>query len=182
MTAVIHDPEAALLGEAARWIGTRESPVGSNRGVAVDFFNYQTLRKHDDSHWRPYPNGVIGAPWCASFVSTIGRLALGAAWPVPSEVSVSRMVQWAERVGVFEGGDRDAPPRPADLFVLWYPSLGRWGHVGLVSNVDDSTIGTIEGNTGEAGQREGYGVLARRRMWEDSQVGIIRWANLLEGN
>jgi hypothetical protein len=177
VTATIDDPIKALLDEAGRWLGTRESEGDENRGVAVDFFNYQTLLGQSQNHWRPFPNGVMGAPWCASFVSTIGRMALGHAWPVAQEVSVSRMVTWAESASVFHRSSVTAPAQ-GDLFVLFYETLNRWGHVGLVSGANADTIATIEGNTGPAGSREGFGVFARERALDD-RTAFIRWVDAL---
>lgn len=178
MSARIDDPAAALLEESMRWIGTRERDGAANRGVAVDFFNYQTLLGRSENHWRPYPDGVMGAPWCASFVSTMGRMALGRAWPVAQEVSVKRMVRWAERKGVFHRASQTSPSK-GDLFVLFYERLNRWGHVGIVSEVQGSMIETIEGNTGPSGSREGFGVFSMTRVVGE-KTGVIRWVDAIQ--
>src|SRR5690606_39153725 len=62
-------------------------------------------------------------------------------------------------------------PRPGDVFSIYFPSLGRVGHVGLVASFDGRYINTIEGNPSGPGSREGDGVYARRR--ELSKVHAI---------
>ena len=167
----IADPIAAVLEEARRWVGTREVPPGSNRGVAIDFFNFHTVPA-----WEPYPQGVRGAPWCAAFVSTVGRLALGLAWPVERTVSCQTMVQWARDKDVWYPHPEE--PAIGDLFVLYYERLGRHGHVGFVTGVDDESILTLEGNTGPAGSREGFGVFERERRLNE-QTGFVRWVEAI---
>jgi hypothetical protein len=177
VSATIANPAQALIEEARRWVGTVESPRGSNRGLAVDFFNYQTALGVLTDGWKPYPSGIQGAPWCAAFVSTIGRLALGRAWPVDQTLSVARMVRWAEAKRVFDRYP-DRSPEVGDLFVLYYEQYRRWAHVGIVAATDGGTIRTIEGNTGDDGTREGYGVLARTRTLT-AAFGRIHWTGAL---
>jgi len=169
--ATIADPVREVLGEARRWLGVREEPRGSNRGVAIDFFNYQSL-----PDWRDYPMGVKGAPWCAAFVSTVGQLALGHAWPVQRSVSCQAIADWADSKGVLHRH----PEKPAggDLFLLYYQSLGRFGHIGLVAAVDGDAIMTLEGNTNLGGTREGYGVFERVRQ-AGATTAFVRWVAAL---
>ena len=46
---------------------------------------------------------------------------------------------------------------------LYYPHLGRLGHIGIVTGFDGKNIYTIEGNTNAAGSREGQGVYRKIR-------------------
>jgi hypothetical protein len=65
---------------------------------------------------------------------------------------------------------RDQPrkhtPQRADLFGLYYASLRRIGHVGFIDSWDAASgyAITVEGNTNEAGSREGDGVYRKRRL------------------
>ncbi len=49
-------------------------------------------------------------------------------------------------------------------FCLWYSNLNRIGHVGLIVGEDDDYLLTCEGNTSEAGSREGTTVKKRKRL------------------
>jgi hypothetical protein len=169
--ATIEDPVHAVLAEARRWLSVREEPRGSNRGVAIDFFNYQSLQD-----WRDFPMGVKGAPWCAAFVSTIGRLALGHAWPVKTTVSCESMANWAESEGLLHR--YPDPPDEGDLFLLYYQSRRKFGHVGLVTGIGGETILTLEGNTNLGGSREGYGVFERTRTIGET-TAFVRWIDAL---
>jgi hypothetical protein len=54
-------------------------------------------------------------------------------------------------------------PKPGAL-VVWRHGNGWKGHIGIVSSiVDDKTFKSIEGNTNEAGSREGTAVLEKTR-------------------
>lgn len=170
--AIIKDPVAAVLSEAKRWIKTSEEPPGSNRGVAIDFFNYFSLPV-----WKPFPNGMKGAPWCAAFVSTVGRLALGEAWPVVRTPSCLAIGKWAESQGVlFQHSDG---PQRGDLFLLYYERLKRYGHVGFVTSVTADSFETLEGNTSMTGGREGHGVFQRIRR-RTEKTFFVRWVSKLE--
>ena len=168
--ASIPDAVAAVISEGERWLEVREDQ-GPNRNVAIDFFNYQTLPA-----WQPFPNGMKGAPWCASFVSTIGQLALGHAWPVERTPSCQRISEWARSRNVFF--EPPAAAEVGDLFLLFYQGLGRYGHVGFVRGVQDGTILTLEGNTGPDGSREGFGVFKRSRS-VTQKTAFVRWADAL---
>jgi hypothetical protein len=124
-----------------------------------------------------------GNPWCGSAVYTwlveagVGGLGGGRAFAwSPAWHPADRQV-WTNARGInskFQGKGGKAP-RPADVFGLHYASLGRVGHVGLLfSDAGDYWI-TIEGNTNNAGSREGDGVYSKRRR-KDQITVISRWA------
>ncbi|MEJ2883214.1 hypothetical protein [Pedobacter sp. GR22-6] len=46
---------------------------------------------------------------------------------------------------------------------LYYPSLGRVGHCGIVTELRGDFCVTVEGNTGATAQREGQGVWRKMR-------------------
>jgi len=172
--ATISDPVQTVLAEAERWINERERPRNSNRGVAIDFFLYHAIGDRDRPHaWKPYKLGIIGAPWCAAFVSTVGRLAIGKAWPLEQTVRCTALGKEAVKKGILH-----ERPEVGDLVLLYYANLGRYGHVGFVKEVNDDTITTIEGNTCPDGSREGHGVFERPRAVTDS-TKFVRWVDLL---
>ncbi len=167
------NPVAALLDQAQRFLDVRETPPGSNRGVVIDFCLLNAL----PGAWEPFPVGVKGAPWCAGFVSLVGQLALGLTWPVPRTVSVQVIAEWAE-----DKQHATAFPRAGDLMLRYYPSLQRYGHIGIVTAAPSSRkYSTIEGNTGVQGSREGWGVFERHyNHKENPNVMFVRWVDALE--
>jgi hypothetical protein len=69
--------------------------------------------------------------------------------------------------------------READVFGIYFQSLQRIGHVGVLDetwNNGSNMIYTIEGNTNSAGGREGDGVYRKRR----SKNQIYRTANWID--
>ncbi|MEJ6979653.1 hypothetical protein WG906_04280 [Pedobacter sp. P351] len=55
-------------------------------------------------------------------------------------------------------------PSPGDVFGIFFASKGRIAHCGFVDSWNDSWLLTVEGNTNEAGSREGDGVYKKRRL------------------
>jgi len=158
----------AVLAEAKRFAGVTEQPAGSNRGVEVDYFVREAGLD---------PKGAY--PWCACFVGQIGRQALGAAWPCPRTASVAALAAWAKTNA---GADvLVEQPERGDLFVLWFPSLNRFAHVGFVTAVTPGGFTTIEGNAAPpnaTSSREGFGVFERARSVATS-TRFIRWVKAM---
>jgi hypothetical protein len=167
MPATIDNPVAAIIRTAMLFRKVREEG-GSNRGYVPDFCNWWVIRD-----MRDYPLGGRGAMWCATWVCTIGRLALGEAWPIPvrAEYSdVDNLVEWAKDNRVFNIGE----PNAGDIFVI--PSSGgsSWVHTGIVTAIlNEQEIETIEGNTNDDGSANGDGVYTRIR--NIANLGFIRW-------
>lgn len=63
---------------------------------------------------------------------------------------------------------------PADVFTLYYPSLKRVGHTGLVLRQEGQYVITFEGNTNADGAREGNGFWIKRRRLSEIHR-ITRW-------
>ena len=125
-------------------VGVREA-TGRNDGPAVErYLAHVGLSK--------------GYAWCAAFVSYhldgCGVKNPRSAWS-PAFAAASDRV-WTPRKA-------SRSPLPGDVFSIYYASLKRVGHVGLVVSVDGRYINTVEGNTSGPGSREGDGVYARRR-------------------
>lgn len=56
-------------------------------------------------------------------------------------------------------------PQPADVFGIYFKSKGRIAHVGFIHDWSHSDYAlTVEGNTNDAGSREGDGVHRKRRL------------------
>jgi len=91
-----------------------------------------------------------GYAWCAAFVkfcfSEAGITTTGTAWSpdwfTDNNTKYIRGHRWGYTA------------KPADVGGLYYASLGRIGHVFLISKVTSDYFVTIEGNTTSAGTRE----------------------------
>lgn len=120
---------------AQREIGVQE--ISENSGLRVDQYNaYVGLKK---------------VPWCASFVSwcfgQVGYAQPRTAWS-PSLFPTNRLVK---------------EPLPGMVLGIYFPKLKRIAHCGLVEQVKNDLVYTIEGNTNVNGSREGTGVFRRLR-------------------
>jgi hypothetical protein len=113
-----------------------------------------------------------GYPWCAAFVrwcydqvkvkTTINGAAASVHRP-------SALVYAARRLLT--------EPKPGDAFTLWYIALNRIGHTGFYHRRINRTVyETVEGNTNEAGSREGDGVYKKYRSF-NATYSISRWTN-----
>ena len=175
MKATINDPVRAVINTAQRFVGNLEYPKNSNHGITPDFCNWWVIKD-----MRPFPMGGGGAPWCATFVSTIGRLALGMAWPIPMTSDVSRLAKWAQEERVYLNKPSISMIDPGDIFLVPNSNNTDWTHTGFIIHIDkdNNRVVTIEGNTDGSGSREGNGVYERTRSIDF--IDTINWINTLE--
>ncbi len=144
----------ALIAAARATRFVREEPKGSNGGQGVEAMLAGVgLPK--------------GQPWCAAAVAWWGVAALGARWPLPKTGGCAVLGDAAAAKGWLV-----AQPEVGDVFLIWFDSLKRFGHTGLVTDA-----GTIEGNAAGGGDatREGWGVFEKVRHWRPEDR-FIRWA------
>ena len=129
---------------------------------------------------RLYTKGNEGPdwPWCAGFATFVLRQACethGCEMPVGSTVSCDLLAADAQRAGCFAKGvataDR-AKVKPGALF-LNRRTAGDWVHTGIVVSTEGDVFHTIEGNTNDAGDREGYEVCARVRGYKDKDFVVF---------
>lgn len=120
--------------------------------------------KNDGNEVEKYLKSVglgKGYAWCGAFanwvlkqhqITTPKGAAMAMAWFPNSHT-------------IWQRGTGETPQR-ADLFGLYYSHLKRIGHVGFVERWDEASgyAITVEGNTNEAGSREGDGVFLKRRL------------------
>jgi CHAP domain-containing protein len=90
-----------------------------------------------------------GEPWCASFVSWCLLQASGGnagQMPVPyCPGARALLAEFQEKGWAFKPQSRQ--PQPSDLVFWWRVQLAGWeGHVGLVHQLRDGMLYTIEGN------------------------------------
>ncbi len=105
-----------------------------------------------------------GASWCAAFCS-YNLWAVGVSCPPAprtawAPVFATRYVVWSQAL---RKTHKAREPQTGDCFTLFYPTVGRVGHVGFVVGQTDKYFITIEGNTGLSGSRDGSGVHKLKR-------------------
>jgi hypothetical protein len=151
-----------VLGSAQTWEGLTEQG-GENKGIVPKLCLADV--------------GLAeGYPWCAAFVTHIGKRALWdysagkSTWPVLANGSCKALGQWASAKNILV----DTPAR-GRIFLLYEPSLKRFGHTGFC--LDETH--TLEGNTNDDGSREGWKVCHKTRKWSVNDR-FIDWAQLIK--
>lgn len=120
---------------------------------------------------RLYMDGFEGpsALWCAGFTTFIMRQAadsLGTQMPIPGSFSCDQLAEQGRAATIFVDGAAIRPEdiAPGSLFLV-RNTADDWTHTGIVVQPDSSAFSTIEGNTNDSGDREGYEVCARTRAY-----------------
>lgn len=132
-----------VLTWAANQVNTKET--GDNRTP------YAALAGHTN-----------GLPWCATFIVAGWKVNDVPRVPGTNTAFTPSMQQ------AFKSKDRlFKRPRPGDVGFVFYPDLGRIGHVFFVEKVEGDFVKTIEGNTNLDGSRTGIGVFRHRRRWRN---------------
>lgn len=137
-----------VVQTARKAIGTKEV-TGHNDGPVVD----EIL----DSV------GLKGtrAPWCAAFVVWVGDKTFTRSFnPYPRTAWSPAMLTHP----IWDRSRGGTPLKPADVFGIWFNSMGRVAHTGLVEKNEGEWLLTIEGNSNGGGSRDGDGVYRRRRL------------------
>jgi hypothetical protein len=157
--------EAAVVDAARRHLRQRPREVGgANRGPWV----------------RTYMEGNDGPGflWCAGFAALLVRQAAfhcGLPDPLRPTFSCDVLARDAQNEGRFVPGDEtelDTLPR-GSLFVQ-RRSPGDWNHTGVVIAAMGEVMETIEGNTNEGGDREGFEVCRRIRSLENKDFVTLQ--------
>lgn len=153
--------------------------VANNKSSVADIYSSQIgvreLTGHNDGkqveEFLHSCNLSKGNPWCAAFITWTFKKA-----EVKAVVS-GYAPNWFPRQSVIytRGQMHNKIPNQADVFGIWFPSKKRIAHVGFIDEwLDGSFAITVEGNTNEAGSREGDGVYRKRRL--KSQIyKVSRW-------
>ncbi|MBI9052450.1 MAG: CHAP domain-containing protein [Bacteroidales bacterium] len=129
-------------------LGVREL-TGQNDGDSVEMYLQST----------GLPKGYA---WCAAFVNWVYiqneiQTVNSPAWS-PSWFTQNVIYKPSEYI-------LNAYPNKGDVFGIYFNKKGRVAHVGLIHRWPDGNITiTVEGNTNEAGSREGDGVYKKRRL------------------
>lgn len=155
----------SLWGIYTAETGVREQS-GKNDGERVEtYLAYVGLKK--------------GNPWCAAFVCwSLGQAGIRnprsgwspdlfplgkVCWQRSGSLRLKRVPEQQAR-----------QPRRGDVFGIYFPEKRRIAHVGFVDAWDGKYVITVEGNTNEAGSREGDGVYRKRRLIK-SVYQVARW-------
>jgi peptidoglycan hydrolase-like protein with peptidoglycan-binding domain len=126
---------------------------------------------------RSYLEGNQGDnwPWCAGFACFILRQAcdaLGRPMPIKRTFSCDILAGRAMAAGIFISGREIAKGNvakdqiPPGSFFVNRRTDDDWNHTGIAIAFHDDYFETIEGNTNDAGDREGYEVCRRIRGYE----------------
>lgn len=130
------------LAWCAPQVGVQEKPRGSNRQP------YAAMAKHRD-----------GLAWCATFL-VAGARATGLRLPPGADTASCALNEAAFK----RAGRLYTKPQVGDWLFVYFPSLQRVAHTGVVVAVDGAYVRTVEGNSNDVGAREGYEVCRRRRL------------------
>jgi hypothetical protein len=164
------------------------SPGNKGLGQMVVAYAEKHLEQHprevggqNKGPWvRLYMQGNEGGdwPWCAGFASFVLKQAcksLNVSPPIQTSFSCDSLVASAKERGVFlkesDPMQKDAVA-PGSLFLVRRTSTD-WVHTGIVLSVEDNIFQTIEGNTNDDGDREGYEVCQRIRNYESKDFILL---------
>lgn len=147
-----------VLDVACQQIGVLEQPLGSNRGPKVDrYINSVGLNPASGSY-----------AWCVAFTYFCFQTAAAKlACANPHVRTAGVLDHWnrakdnpvARRIAHAAATNDPSLVQPGQLFVMDYG--GGSGHTGLVLEVANGRLITVEGNTNDGGSREGIGVFRR---------------------
>lgn len=153
-------PQEPLIEIARPYLGAREAR-GNHMG------NDPRMREIFESDWIESGGVTDGYAWCCSFVSMCVQKLIrqdsiysGVKPPKTAGVTDFR-TRWAVRQNclVFAPNHAHHRPHKGDIVVFTF------SHIGIVDSVGEHSVTTIEGNTNEAGSREGTSVMNKTRPY-----------------
>ena len=153
---------AELLAEENRSIWSAVLyGIGAGDGEIVAVALSQIGNVGGQPYWSWYGFGSR-VDWCACFVSwcanECGYIDAGV---IPKFAGCSNGVQWFKDRGLWQ--DNSYEPRPGDIIFFDWDNKGSSGpqdglpdHVGIVENVENGIVYTVEGNSGDSCRERGY--------------------------
>jgi hypothetical protein len=149
-----------IVHEARLHVGVKE--VGRNDGPEVRAWLARVKRKPP-------------APWCAAFAWSMvddACKALELTNPLKPVAGVHLMIHMARELRAWT-----SEPCPGFVFAIDHGvdkvTRARLGHCGIVVEVGPMHLTTIEGNTNEAGSREGNCVALKTRRISECTLGYL---------
>lgn len=136
---------------------------------------------------RLYMNGKEGAdwPWCAGFVTYIlaqasegmkvdrNPLKPTASCDILASQAADKEILLTEKE-IAKDADKKSLLRPGAIFLVRSSKTSSdYVHTGIVTAVHDEYFETVEGNTNDAGEREGYEVCRRLRGYGSKDFIIL---------
>jgi peptidoglycan hydrolase-like protein with peptidoglycan-binding domain len=154
-------------------------PTSDSLAAMVHAFAEQHVRSHpreiggeNRGPWvRLYVDGREGTawPWCAGFVSFVLRQACASLlipMPIPPTLSCDQLAIQARKKGLFRSEQEIRSNRhelkPGSIFLV-RKNESDWTHAGIVVKCEKEHFVSIEGNTNEQGEREGFELCRRIR-------------------
>lgn len=113
-------------------------------------------------------NDNNGLPWCGYFIDWI--LPRAGVKGTPSQISTSLGAHKMKEIGRWV----DGKPQPGDLIYLGWGAKGEIQHIGIVCEVTDKYVVTIEGNTSDTNQANGGAVMVKVRQFDQHVIGFSR--------
>lgn len=136
------------LKHAITQLGVREQPKGSNSGPQVN----------------SYLKAVglnPGYPWCMAFVYWCVNQAAAELKVKNPLVRTAGVLRQYNETTLRKVPNRSKGVKPGDIFIMRFGH--GTGHTGFVEKVEKGIVYTVEGNTNDDGDREGYEVAKRQR-------------------
>jgi hypothetical protein len=174
-TAMIHEPEAPIIAHAAGYICNwerftiriisaanmaselihiAESQIGyreKRTNSQLDNFTANAGSGNFTKYGQWY--GMNGQPWCAIFISWCANQAGISTNIIPKFASCTIGMNWFKNRG--QWADRGSrTPQSGDI--IFFGSGNTSNHVGIVTEVDNLRVHTIEGNTSDSVARRSY--------------------------
>jgi len=154
---------------AREWVGTTESPEGSNRGFHIDVWNKAV--------------GVpVGSFWCASYMSAVAnrwKYMTGKDWYLGLSADCDLWLARGRKLKIVH-----TTPEVGDIgLILNRKNQNDAVHILLVSGLKDGVYSSIEGNSNTDGSRNGTKVVERTDMYtgrSKSSIVFLRWSDLYE--
>ena len=113
-------------------------------------------------------NDFNGLAWCGYFIDWI--LPRAGVKGTPKQIGTVLGAHKMKEIGRWVTDK----PQPGDLVYMGWGAKGEIQHIGIVCEVADKFIVTIEGNTSDKDQANGGMVMAKVRQLDDHVIGFAR--------
>lgn len=128
-------------------------PTGIGNEDMVRIAQGQVGNVGGEPFWRWYGYNYH-VEWCAVFVSWVAKEAGIGETIIPKFSAVSVGVKFYKSRGLWR--DRNYSPRPGDIIFFDWNNNGTIDHVGIVKNVENGRVYTIEGNSHDVCKEKSY--------------------------